>query len=322
MIPPWKNPKARFPARLEECDTLESLRKWHWVDLFDDDGYEMLMRALRARADKIGVYIKSDELIKSETLPFSPATTVVDGLNWKSVSHSEIFYARLCDAFPGVRENEKFNGEEAITRLNVLLRQPLSIDLSSSPLDGQVIPFWWLRGRADMYVNGFRHLGTNRVLMDNLELCIEYVVAVRKFSSTDRNFVYVQCLPEKPTGLYKYPENWLKEYMQDRFVKDHGCYFFEEYGLWGDRMVTRQEYDDGATVANGKPVSISGAELRLRYITPFNFILCGGDHILLQSGVDVDVELSKLLDEILLEKKTVNDLVAFVDNLPKVTKRK
>jgi hypothetical protein len=24
-----------IPARLEECDTLESLRKWHWVDLLE-----------------------------------------------------------------------------------------------------------------------------------------------------------------------------------------------------------------------------------------------------------------------------------------------
>ncbi len=43
-----------IPARLEECDTLESLRKWHWVDLFEDSGYEMLIRALQARADSVG----------------------------------------------------------------------------------------------------------------------------------------------------------------------------------------------------------------------------------------------------------------------------
>jgi hypothetical protein len=43
-----------IPARLEECDSLESLRKWHWVDLFEENGYEMLMRALRARADRWG----------------------------------------------------------------------------------------------------------------------------------------------------------------------------------------------------------------------------------------------------------------------------
>lgn len=44
-----------IPARLEECDNLESLRRWHWVDLFEDDGYEMLLSALRVRANRIGV---------------------------------------------------------------------------------------------------------------------------------------------------------------------------------------------------------------------------------------------------------------------------
>ncbi len=47
-----------IPARLEECDTLESLRKWHWVDLFEEDGYEMLMRALRARANRSGATLQ------------------------------------------------------------------------------------------------------------------------------------------------------------------------------------------------------------------------------------------------------------------------
>jgi hypothetical protein len=47
-----------IPARLEECDNLESLRRWHWVDLFEDDGYEMIMRALRVRADKIGATLR------------------------------------------------------------------------------------------------------------------------------------------------------------------------------------------------------------------------------------------------------------------------
>ena len=44
-----------IPARLEECDSLESLKKWHWVDLFEEDGYDRLMRALRVRADNIGI---------------------------------------------------------------------------------------------------------------------------------------------------------------------------------------------------------------------------------------------------------------------------
>jgi len=47
-----------IPARLEECDTLESLKKWNWVDLFEEDGYEKLVRALRTQADKIEATLK------------------------------------------------------------------------------------------------------------------------------------------------------------------------------------------------------------------------------------------------------------------------
>jgi len=54
-----------IPARLEECDNLESLRKWHWVDLFEEGGYQMLMRALRARADTIGTTLQ----MKKNKLP-------------------------------------------------------------------------------------------------------------------------------------------------------------------------------------------------------------------------------------------------------------
>src|SRR5512147_378118 len=33
-----------IPARLEECDNLESLQRWHWVDLFESDGFQRLIR--------------------------------------------------------------------------------------------------------------------------------------------------------------------------------------------------------------------------------------------------------------------------------------
>ena len=47
-----------IPARLEECEVLDSLGEWQWVDLFEPNGYEMLMRALRARAESIGAVLK------------------------------------------------------------------------------------------------------------------------------------------------------------------------------------------------------------------------------------------------------------------------
>ncbi|MEU1274149.1 toll/interleukin-1 receptor domain-containing protein [Streptomyces sp. NPDC005799] len=40
-----------IPARLENCDVPERLRRWQWVDLFTDDGYGKLLRSLHRRAD-------------------------------------------------------------------------------------------------------------------------------------------------------------------------------------------------------------------------------------------------------------------------------
>lgn len=35
-----------IPARLEECEIPERLKRWHWVDLFKDGAYERLLRSL------------------------------------------------------------------------------------------------------------------------------------------------------------------------------------------------------------------------------------------------------------------------------------
>lgn len=43
-----------IPARLEECDVPRSLSGYHWVDLFDEGGYEKLMKSLKVRAVQLG----------------------------------------------------------------------------------------------------------------------------------------------------------------------------------------------------------------------------------------------------------------------------
>lgn len=40
-----------IPLKLEECEVPERLRKWHWVNLFDENGYQRLMRSLVNRAN-------------------------------------------------------------------------------------------------------------------------------------------------------------------------------------------------------------------------------------------------------------------------------
>ena len=62
-----------IPARLEECETLESLRPWNWVNLFESDGYDKLMRALNVQAEKVGANIKARRSGKSKPAATSPA---------------------------------------------------------------------------------------------------------------------------------------------------------------------------------------------------------------------------------------------------------
>jgi hypothetical protein len=38
-----------IPARLDECEVPERLKDWQWVDLFKNNGYERLLKALRKR---------------------------------------------------------------------------------------------------------------------------------------------------------------------------------------------------------------------------------------------------------------------------------
>ncbi|HEX5943767.1 MAG TPA: SUMF1/EgtB/PvdO family nonheme iron enzyme [Anaerolineales bacterium] len=50
-----------IPVRLEECDRLENLRKWQWVDLFAESGYETLMQALQEKAVESSAIIQAKE---------------------------------------------------------------------------------------------------------------------------------------------------------------------------------------------------------------------------------------------------------------------
>jgi hypothetical protein len=44
-----------IPVNLEECVIPERLRAWQWVNYFEPNGYERLMRALYARKQALGI---------------------------------------------------------------------------------------------------------------------------------------------------------------------------------------------------------------------------------------------------------------------------
>jgi hypothetical protein len=42
-----------IPVKLEECEVPERLNRWHWVNLYEEQGFERLIRALHSRASTL-----------------------------------------------------------------------------------------------------------------------------------------------------------------------------------------------------------------------------------------------------------------------------
>jgi hypothetical protein len=219
----------------------------------------IIFLTLKKRIKKEGETKNQKEPIdKKDTQP--PKTRIIE-------APTVFFHYRFCDAFPGFSYGFKWftSKKEIKNRLLILLEKPLSFDIG----DGHGIdrkPIWWFRGSSARPIERFETLSRTKFLMDIDELIIEKIAAYRGQSYFE-DFVYVQCLPDKPTGLYKHD----KEYIE-KCYKENGEYQ-EEFGIYKNRFVTRQEYDDGSSIIKGKPIRIEGAELRSRSLTKYNFII-------------------------------------------------
>lgn len=177
------------------------------------------------------------------------------------------FHHRFCDAFPGTEKGVLWfkNNRDINRRLQILLQAPTKFDKA----DGHGLttdPIWWYRSGSALFIKNFQILNRKKVLINFDEYKIEKIAAYRG-KSYYRDFVYVQCFPDKPTGLYKYDSKFIESY-----IKENNEYT-EEFGIYKGKLITRQEYDDGSAIIKGKPVRISGAELRIRTLTKYNFII-------------------------------------------------
>lgn len=55
-----------IPARLENCQVPERLAKFQWVDLFEEDGYERLFKALKIRASSLNIVIGNKKYVPAK----------------------------------------------------------------------------------------------------------------------------------------------------------------------------------------------------------------------------------------------------------------
>jgi len=219
-------------------------------------------------------------------------------------------HERFVSAFPGARGVTEFvDPRVAVERLQLLLQPPLQWVWQDGKHGASgVTPIWWWRGNGNNPIHRFLTLGPEEVLLDCQELPIRRVVAINA-GSYWQSFVYIEVGPKPPTGLYSSTPDQEKRHMEIF------GYCYEEVGLFNDRYVTRSEYDDGFAVLDGKPRRITGAELRIRYLTPYNLLIAPQDSPINNSYFDLP--LKKLMNSILRGNATVADLAREVTRLPR-----
>jgi len=227
--------------------------------------------------------------------PFIQKKKTLPELNEASTIH---FHDRFTSAFPGVREAVEFEQNEANERLKILLKTPLVFSNTT--------PIWWW-GHGDLHISKFEVQSNGIALMNYSELKIKKILAVNS-GSYYQAFVYVETEAMDPTGLY--------EVSDDPDALQYMGYRAEEYAVFNDNLISREEFDDGAAVIDGKPIDTLGnAELRVRYITPYNFIIAPhGSPINNQA---FDQRRSEILKEIIFGKTNLEQLIKEVNSLPK-----
>jgi hypothetical protein len=198
--------------------------------------------------------IKLEEQNKKEELPLVPLASTV------------FFSYRLASAFPGQRGLIWFDDPKIIVeRLLILFKVP--IRFKSDERDGfSSTPIWWFRDTSSMYIEKIKKLSKTKILMNFDELEIKRM-AVNIDKAYYKCFIYLEVKAEKQTGLYKIDEKDI-----ERHIETFG-YSWEEYGLFKNKPIKRAEYDDGAATINSKVVDTTGAELRTRYLTDYNFLI-------------------------------------------------
>ncbi|WP_407187329.1 nucleotidyltransferase domain-containing protein [Bradyrhizobium centrosematis] len=221
--------------------------------------------------------------------------------------HSTVWFdERFAQAFPGVRGVQWYDDAQQIkTRLCKLLEPPLAYAESE--------PAWWFRGQSNCPIRAFKHVQDDAYQMDVYEFRVRRIAAIN-LGQYFRDFVYVEAAALPPTGLYASTSERIAEE-----VSGNGLYgyYTEEYGIVdGTHHITRTQHDDGAAEIAGQLQDVRGrSELRVRYVSPYNFVIAANGSAL--NNPDFDEVLEQFLDAMLRGKDLLDQLAAVVQRLPK-----
>lgn len=221
--------------------------------------------------------------------------------------HSTVFFShRLAKAFPGQRGLEWYQPKLAVERLKILLEEPLSFNSGGYDCVGD--PIWWFRGGSSLFIDKFKSLSKTKVLMGKDELELKRI-AVFIGNPYYKSFIYVETKGEKQTGLY----NYNKEVINGQ-IETFG-YSCEEFGPLGDKPIRREHYDDGATVLNDKVVDATSAELRVRFLSDYNFLIAAKQSP--YNSKRFDRESLVMFNDLLNGKMTTDAFFKYLDTFEK-----
>ncbi|GAA4279665.1 hypothetical protein GCM10022260_00860 [Gaetbulibacter aestuarii] len=229
-------------------------------------------------------------------------------LHKTGMSSSAIFSGKLAGAFTGQRGFKWYNSKEAIMRLEKFFEPPLMYEPIGEGATST--PIWWFRAGSSMYIDKFRKLSRTKLLIGIREFKIKRI-GVFVSNSYYKSFIYVETSGEKQTGVYKLTKEDMKRHI------DSFGYSFEEYGLFKNKIkLTREEYDDASKVIKGKVVDTFGAELRVRFLSDYNFLIAANQSPFNSSKFDKESEIS--MNKILKGEMKADD---FIESLKRYEKK-
>lgn len=221
--------------------------------------------------------------------------------NW--LDSDTLFAQCMAQTFPGVRDIVWFNSTDSVRRLNLFFEHLRRIEPN-----GDVV--WWRRGNQAFSVKNAEILDIDKIFLGTDRFKISRI-AVFVSQSYYKHFIYVEADAEPTTGLY--PEI-TEAYIQS--AKERRGYVSEEYGEFNGEIISRQEYDDGASVHDNNVIQHNGmAVLRVRYLTKINFILTAKNSP--YNNRKFEIGSVELFNDALQSEENIHKLFQFMDTFQK-----
>lgn len=224
------------------------------------------------------------------------------------------FAKRISESFPGVRGLKEYTDPHEIKKhLDALFKHPIVFGEATDG-DGDPEPIWWFRGGSSEAIDSYKVLKNGIYVLGNNEYKIKRIIVFECHQRYYSEYVYVET-----DSLPPVKDETLTADRINQIKKDLGrC--DEEYGVVKsgniELNISGEEFDDGYAEMNGDIVKIGDiAERRCRCLTPFNFVICAKFSSINCS--DFDMESRRIMDGILNDTATFEDLHKFITGLPK-----